>query len=252
MEYREEVQERVQRRLAANAQVNPMARQRSIAPVLRCGYCGGPIEQFGQSRQRKQRRYYVCAHRRRHEASARHPPLYVSRKSAEYVIWRTVEMLLTDDLPEEVAAARARRRRSRRSDERAQRLRDQLQQTRAEIAYNLAAARAGAIDVQLLAEQNAPLQRQVAKLESDLAALESTEQRDVSRVTLREAMQVIASDSAEGQRALLSQLFSRIDLLPGHMVFRSHDPEAPALVARLPRYYSEVRGVRPEVEWSLE
>lgn len=235
---------RVQRRLREEAAVHPHSRNSSFGSLMRCGVCGGPVVVSKGGRDGY--RSYLCQHRRQYPKGDRHPPIACGTAKADAIIWAwTGELVTTDRL--EKAARRYATEHDAKADVERQRLTTQAAELEERIVYNVRAAAEGALPLDMLTEQNAPL---VAERERLLSLLGRAPEDGLTPADL-ETVQQIAEEGLEGlvaeatmsqQREFLGHLYDHIELHKRQLVFHHRLDGLAAKTVQVPAYYSAARG----------
>jgi hypothetical protein len=117
-----------------------------------------------------------------------------------------------------------------------------------DLEYNLAAARRGAVDLEVLARGNAPLLEEKTRLReriarAELAPATEADLRGLRGRGAREALAELPGLPIERQLAFLGRFFAQVELHPGHLRFVLAHPDLPAVICSLPRMYSPDRGI---------
>jgi len=222
--------EQVQQRLAENALVGPSARARSLSPVYRCGLCGGSITQHHFKNAEP---IFGCYQRTVLPRDARHAPIYTKATRITFVTWRAIEYLLSD---EAIADAQRRSRKADLPSAKRRALVKERAQIEADLAYNLEAARAGAVDVALLARENAPLNARREEIDRLLATEEEARERMevLRKVTREEVVRIAQAADIEQQRRFIKRFFERVEIHKGFLRFVPTVPTVPPFDAALP------------------
>ena len=234
-----EVWRAAQERMRDNAIIAPAARSRSLSPVFRCGLCGGPMKRQHNGPAEEQRAF-GCMRRAELPKEQRHPAIWVSEAKALGLAWQAVSYLISDE-----AIAEAQARQAKDDDDSGRRaLLLERQKLEDDIGYNLAAARAGAIDVALLARENAPLNARLEEVVHTLSKQQETRQKlaQLQTVTAEEVLATVQSGDVETQRRFLLRFFQRVEVHQGFLRFVPTVPEVPAFDVPVPKYYAPKRG----------
>lgn len=239
----------VRDRLGENALIAPNARAHSLSPVFRCGLCGGPMKRQHNGPGEGQRAF-GCTRRAELPRAERHPAVWVSDPKAVALAWKAVGYLISEDA---IAEAHSRMMTADSNAERVALLRERQKLDDA-IAYNLAAARAGAIDIALLARENAPLNARRAEVDRLLAeeqkAIESIQ--GLCKVTSEELLETVQLADIERQRRFLLRFFKYIEVHKGFLRFVPTIPDVKPFDVAIPKYYAPKRGGRfAEVDFCI-
>ncbi|MEN6546405.1 MAG: recombinase family protein, partial [Armatimonadia bacterium] len=238
-----------QERLRENAIIAPAARARSLSPIFRCGLCGGPMKTCHNGPGEEQRAF-GCTRRAELPKEERHPATWVSTPKALALVWQSIGYLISEDAIAEAQARQAK------DDDDAGRtaLLQERQKLEDDIAYNLAAARAGAIDVALLARENAPLNARLEEVGHTLSKQQETRQKlaQLQTVTTAEVLAAVQSGDIETQRRFILRFFQRVEVHQGFLRFVPTVPEVPVFDVEVPKYYAPKRGGKlAEVEFRI-
>lgn len=216
--------DRCQSRLQGNKGVPSRARVGSLGPLLRCGYCGA---RMCLSNSQSRYRSYFC--RQRLLSDRQHQALFIKTEIAEAYIWLVVEEMM---LPEaeaiynsETASCVVS------SDAEVGKLRDEREMLEADIRYNLRAARDAGLPINMLAEENKPLQDRLHAVEQRLREL-SEQAEQPFRTDMRQALSDVMAGGYEQQRQYLSKIFTRIECFSDCLVFHSVLDLKPLVVMR--------------------
>lgn len=204
-----ETWEQVQRRIKRSKKVAPRARHASLAPLLRCALCKGPISAHTSIRPNRTDARYICGNR--HVNPGIHESLGISQPILHHYIWGTMDLLLSPTTKMQLAIQWSQVNAG--PDQRLARLRDECAQLENSIAYNLTAAREAGLPHKILAKQNGPLQERLAEVEQEIEDIAMEEPR-LNIPQLRSQMDKARQLGFEAQRDYLGQLFSHIEV--GH------------------------------------
>ena len=187
-------------------------------------------------------KHYVCDRRAR-RVDGDHGPLTITQHKADGMTWELVRRLVEGRVLAEAsrkqASAAGRRRERRRHDA----LTAELAEVDRQVAYNLEAARAGALPVALLADQQAPLLARREQLARDLERLgERARVTAAARLTLADVDALVDSGDIERQRTALAGLFARVEIHRDRLVYVSHFEDLPAIQVAKPAYCGARRG----------
>ena len=210
----------VQERRKRRATVHPRSREGSLGPLLRCGDCGGRMV---LSTSRGYTCYY-CGQRYRYPQEQRHPFFSKSAAKIARTIWAYVRELYSEEVLARAAERYREAQRQRQKGGKRARLRERLAELDRQVSYNLEAARAGGIDVALLAAENAPLFAERDRLREELAgmtaepltAVDLRRLRGVSEATLEG---IAESEDVGKQREFLERIFTHIEVQRELLVF---------------------------------
>lgn len=239
----------VQERMDDNAKVAPATRARTLSAVFRCGLCGGPMKRQKGGADGLHTSF-GCMRRGELPPEQRHPPTWITEKKAVALCWKAVSYLISE---EAIAEAQSRML-TQDSDAARTALLRERQQLADDVAYNLAAARAGAIDVALLAHENAPLNARLEEVDSLLAEHLRARQKleGLHTITAAEVLEAVQSGDIEGQRRFLMKFFQRVEVHKGFLRFVPTVPEVPVFDVAIPRFYAPTRGGKcGELEFTL-
>ncbi|MEN6644016.1 MAG: recombinase family protein [Armatimonadia bacterium] len=229
-----------QARCRESQRVHPPARQRSLAPVYRCGFCGAAV-----MRHTGNQACYGCSVRQYAPPADRHAPLWVPIVKVEHYTWEVVRWLTSDEAADIAHRRQQVQATGKHKGGRTVLLTAERDEMISAIAYNLEAARLGAVPVTILIDQNRPLQARLGQIDTELARLVYDEPDPVPHLSQGELLALVQSASAEEQRLFLRSVFDRVELFPDRMRFILRSAGLPPLVAELPRYYAPGRGVSP-------
>jgi len=204
--------QRVQARRARDAGVHP-SRRATLSPLLRCGICDGSVQRAGSAPGS-----YRCRDRARWPSRDRHEPICKRVPIVHMVIWTWTRHLITEDL----LVAALENTRPERYDESA--LAAELEELEGRIAYNLEAARAGALPMDMLVAQQRPLLARREELRRALmagsAAVSADDGAWLRRLGADGAIDRLAASEDRGlQRRVLETIYEVIYLHPGGLVF---------------------------------
>lgn len=199
---------RVQQRIKDNARVPPSSRDRSLSPVFRCGPCGSYVRRSGSSVEAT--KVYQCVKRDLRPAEERHQRAEHYCRKVHAVTWAVVRLLLTED---SILDARRRQKDTRHTDKR-KALAEERARLDYEVAYNLEAARAGAIDIALLAKQNAPLLARRDEVDRELTTEDEVTEtlQGLGDATPEALIAALQNAGYEEQRRFLLRFFQRIEI----------------------------------------
>ncbi len=240
-----------QERLAANLAVPPASRRASLAPLFRCGYCGGPIVKAGQARDDDGRGYrdhggYRCSARYSQPHDQRHTPNVCSAPPTEEAIWRYASWYLGGALEEALALGQARRRQAA-AEAGLPGLRKRLREIEQRQSRLLRGYSLGNMGEEVFEREAAPLALERERLLSALAATDTPpEWKELRKLAAladpARALSRARAQPADRQVAFLRYLFPRIDLYPRRLVVH-HAAEDPPAELALPRRYQPRYGV---------
>lgn len=232
-----EVWRKAQERLKENAFVRPASRNRSLTPVYRCGVCGGRVRRQYAGKGNPQ---LACAARSHLPPEQRHPPVYQGEAKIVALTWRAVEYFIGA----EAIAEGYRRHQAKATEGERQRLQERRDKLQQDLAYNLAAARAGAISVSLLAQENAPLNAELEDLDRTLAELDAGSVRltELQAVTPEQVVAMMQEQDTETQRRFLLRFFERVELHKGRLRFVPTIAEIEPFDVAVPPLYQPNRG----------
>jgi len=223
--------------------IHPRTLNASIASCFTCGVCGGYILCMCSSGQG--RRYYRCGEQRKARA---HPEerVWASELAVNRIVWLHTREVLNrghlaagaQALREQLAAQAAT---SQRED-----LAQRIHEIETRIRRNLEAYHASGISAEMLAEQNAPLHDELARvqelLEAEAARAGGPSPGALERLTAGALDAVIEGGNVERQRQLLELLYEPIEIGADRAItIRARWPAEPVRYA-IPRYYSPQRG----------
>ncbi|MEI6500158.1 MAG: recombinase family protein [Armatimonadota bacterium] len=221
----------VQDRLDENSRIHPSARKHSLSTLFRCGVCGSAMSIVGS----KGHRGYRCMDRLQLPSDKRHESTFIVDAKAEGLAWKAVAYFIDEEAIMEGYR--------RRGGTEATAARKALLERRGELekamAYNLAAARAGAIDVALLARENAPLQAALQKVDQGLTEALRVEEAitKLQAITPPEFVAAMQSTDLEVQRRFLMRFFQRIEVHLGFLRFVPTVPDVPPFEVETPDTY---------------
>jgi len=200
--------DRVQARLEANRNIGPMARNRSLSPLFRCGVCGSHVQTYKGTHRIAT---LGCVARTMLPREQRHEPAYLKTHHAAALLWRAVEYVLSD---EAITDAQRRNHQARRGGEQRRKLLEEREALAAKVVYNLEAAQAQAVPATILAAQNERHNARIAELDRMLAEEQEQAKRlEVLRhITKEEVLQTIRGADMETQRVFLKRLFDRVEI----------------------------------------
>ena len=248
----EEIMAGVTERLKARAALPRHYRRdgRSLAPILRCGACGGHVRQSGTLRgytgTEGRALTYLCIDERR-QATARHDPLCVPAVKAEEAVWRFLARYLEGRLQRHYTQAQQRRALVRESASYREN-ETRLAEVEGKLEKNQEALQAGAITTDLLAKWNRPLLVERQRLQDaldaatrlpDLGALGNVPDADALVTAIRR-------QPRESQLALLTQVFQRIELHRNLLVFVTTPEIGHVYRVALPRRWEPQKGIGEE------
>jgi len=219
--------------------VNRGRRVTHLTRLYRCGLCGSrmclrncaPLE-------KPYRVYMICRARKWHVVD--HQPVSVREALADDLLWNYLGGLLRDGVVEE--AGRAAEGRRRRTGGKVQELRGRIADLEARQLRNLEAMQAGALTPDLLAHANRPLVEEHARLSEELATLEAAARAPGQWVKLgagagERLVARLRKASMEKQLAVLEQLVTHVDVVPGRLVVHHPEDLLPPAELVVPRYY---------------
>ena len=232
----------VQKRLDANSLVPPTTRKHSLSPVFRCGICGSPVSVLHNSGEKHS---YRCIARMNLPRAQQHEANSILLPVVEALTWRAVQYFISTEAIREGYQ----RHRGNEAGARRKELLKRREELEAALEYNLQAARAGAVDVAILARQNAPLMASLEKVDQQLAGAEREEQavNTLQAVTPEELVRMVQSSDIEAQRNFLLRFFQRVEIHKAFLRFVPTIPDVPPFeVARpnIPRGRKEAGWLR--------
>lgn len=230
-----------QRRIRRCKRVAPKARSASLAPLLRCGYCGERL----YATHSNDYPAYACQLPVL-KPDGVHPPLYVNRQIIHGYIWDTVELLLTPQAEMQHAIQWSQQNTP--PDTRLAELRKDREQIEENLNYLLAAAVEAKLPHAVLAKQTGPLQERLAEVEALIDELEAEEPRDSVPVLRSQLQEAREKRDCEAQQNYLGQLFSHVTIYRESLVFHFRESDvAPLRIRR-----DTPRGPRPkDGRWRL-
>jgi hypothetical protein len=238
-----ELWQRVQEVRQRRGSFHPRTLNASISSCFTCGVCGGYI--FCMKGSSSNRRYYRCGAQRQMKA---HPEerVSVSELAVNRIVWlHTREVLQRGHLAAGAQALReqlaAQAATSQRDD-----LAQRIHEIETRIRRNLEAYHASGISAEMLAEENAPLHDELARvqelLEAEAARAGGPSPGALERLTAGALDAVIEGGNVERQRQLLELLYEPIEIGADRAItIRARWPAEPVRYA-IPRYYSPQRG----------
>lgn len=213
-----------------------------LTPLLRCGYCGSPVECALTTSGGRQYRYYRCRSRVT-QGPGHHERVNANEEAVAAVIWRHTELLLTEgDIERGVELARQRA-----ADGRGRRAQVQkrLQDIGAALERGVRLVHAGGATVEAVAVANAPLVLEQAALQEELAGLATGDNAREWAAIAKGGKRLLTTLQEEGivedQLAALRWLYERVDVYRGRLVFR-HRGGLPDVSRDLPRVWAPRRG----------
>lgn len=239
--------QRVQQRLDRRRNIHPRSRDASLAPILRCGVCGGTIGVSVAGPKGRRYRRYQCVARTRVPCEQRHAGTSAPADALERVVWEYVHELLDGErLQRALDRYLEQRREAQAEDSRASAV-ERLAYIDLEIERNLAAYHAGACPLDVLVKRNEPLMAERERLRQRTAegAAENNGFTHAEMARLREhaagAVQHLqASGRYDRQLEILGRLFTRIDLR-GPDIVVCHRLDLPPKRIDVPRRQPSVR-----------
>jgi len=242
----------VQRRLSRRGSVHPRSLDHSLSPLLRCGDCGGPIRRHGGGRGRPPR--YLCSHRARRPARARHRPVGASQPAVDAVIWAWTRHLLSEEL---MTAADQSATVQRLDDDRAAQRREIIERLAAiqsRLELNMDAYEADAIELAMLSERNEPLLAEQAELREEIERLDAMIPSPADLRWVDEladgTWEWLRSQGVGRQREVLGRLYDRVELhrcprsapYRRRLKFVHRLAEVPDRSVAVPRHYAPAQG----------
>lgn len=232
---------RAQAQLERRSRIHPRTVDTTLSCCFRCGVCGGRVVTITGSR----RRNYCCGDQR--EDRNLHESVFTSTATVDAVVWAHVREVLSAGEVEAGAEALAEQLRSEAAKSARRELVAELSTVQTRIRRNLEAYHAEAIDLNLLREQNEPLQARQAELEAALereaALLEGPSPGALRRLTRGSIDAALSTENVDRQHQVLELLFEPIEIGADRtLTIRARWPAEPVVYA-IPRYYSPARGV---------
>jgi site-specific DNA recombinase len=238
----------VQARLQAADAVPAQSRTTSLAPLLRCGVCGGRIHRVGGYRSRPgplgRAVLYGCKDRALVPASERRCSSGVPAAKAEEAIWRFLRWYLDGPFQKAYRVVQQRRASARQSTA-YRRDEARLAEVERRLKANLRAFQVGAITEDLLTSENRPLLQERGRLRDELAAVEAVPIPDVADLLapldLGPLISGLREKPAETQVAFLKRMFQRIEVASGVLVFVT-EPDGETFRVTLPPRWEPAKG----------
>ncbi len=243
----------VQARIEARAYMHPrsLGSPTSLAPLFRCGVCGGSVRITVGKRPGRSGRY-GCSDDQRRLETERHEPTSGTCTKLEAVVWEyTAHLLGNGALEEGVRLHRERQRASDDAGERAEaeaRLATGEQQIRLNIQY----AASNLLPADMVEEQQRPLIEERERLRARLTeigappALADKDVRWLRDVGTR-ALELLRAGDAGRQREFLARIYGQVNLWRDRMEFHHRVPLPPAQV-RIPRRYDPSQGLLIDID----
>jgi len=241
----ESLWQQVQDRLRLHTQIRPPGRRStSLSPFLRCGLCGAHICRSNSGGKTHEPGRYNCHASLSLPPGQRHESVSATARKVEEAIWRAVEWLTGEEV---LTQALSRYGRGRSRHPRLSVWRARVAEIDREVDYNLRAARAGAVDVEVLARANRPLLEEKQALLDRIAAEQARPQqeralRELGRRRMPEVIAELRQAPGDAQIGFLRRIFARGELYPKQVRLVFLHPEIPPLICDLPHFYAPSRG----------
>jgi site-specific DNA recombinase len=209
----------------------------TIAPIMRCGYCGA---QMCKGRGSGRMEYYRCSGNTLLPAESRHENGHIPRVKVDAVLWRHVELDITEGALRQ-AAQRIEEQRAESGGRRAQLL-ARLAEVEAQLKRAVELVQRG-MPLDVVTAANAPLVAEREELRAQLDAdAPPPEVHAWRKLRGHSVIERVRAQDAETQLAFLFSIYDRVVLWHDEVEFHYVGNACPPARRALPRYYAPNRG----------